>query len=208
MKEFGSTQSNRIGGRRIGRLVILALHHLPRQIMRSLLVIVCLLSVAPLSSAEQTKAAQRSRSLSADLSFHFECKEGLRSDVEKQIEFFLRGHGFKVLNQAGIQRQHNVYIFDTDMVALDGDQRMVEVTSVPGADRRYSFGLYSQPPTNHSASLEQEILNFVSENLKCETRQTARKENGEEQKEFYESELRRVQSLFEQADRINGGRHI
>jgi hypothetical protein len=178
----------------MGRSVILALHHLRRRIMRSLLIMVCLLSVAPLSSAEQTKAAQPSRSLSADLSFHFECKEGLRSDVEKQIEFFLRGHGFKVLNQADIQRQHNVHIFDT--------------RSVLGADRRYSFGLYSQPPTNHSVSLEQDILNFVSENLKCEIRQIARKENGEEKKEFYESELRRVQSLFEQADRINGGRHI
>jgi hypothetical protein len=192
----------------MGRSVILALHHLRRRIMRSLLIMVCLLSVAPLSSAEQTNAAQPSRSLSADLSFHFECKEGLRSDVEKQIEFFLRGHGFKVQNQADIQRQHNVHIFDTNMVALDGDRRMIEVRSVLGADRRYSFGLYSQPPTNHSVSLEQDILNFVSENLKCETRQIARKENGEEKKEFYESELRRVQSLFEQADRINGGRHI
>jgi hypothetical protein len=176
--------------------------------MRSLFVMVCFLCIAPLCSAEQSVAVQSSRTLLADLSLHFICKDGSRSEIEKRMESFLIGNAFRVLNLADIQRQHDVHIFDTNMVALDPDRRMIEIKSVPGADGRYSFYLYSQPPTNHSPSLEGNILSFISENMKCEARQVARKENGEEQKEFYESELRRVRNLFEEADRINGGRRI
>jgi hypothetical protein len=169
---------------------------------------VCLLCVAVLFGAEQAIAAQSSGVLLPDIAFHFVCKEAPRGDIERRMEAFLRRSGFKVLNVADVQRQHDAYISDTNIVALDGDRRITEIRSVPGADRRYSLNLYSQPPTNHFSSLEEDILHFVSEDLKCETRQIARKENGEEQRGFYESQVRRVQGLFEEADRINGGRRI
>jgi hypothetical protein len=39
--------------------------------------------------------------------------------------------------------------------------------------------------------------------LKCENRQVHRHENGEEQRDFFEIEVRRIQNLFEEADRMN-----
>jgi hypothetical protein len=142
--------------------------------------------------------------LSADLAFHFVCKEALRGDLEKAIEQFLRSDGFRVLKLTVLQRQRDAVGFETNVVALDHDQRMIEIRSVHGADQRYSVALYSRPPTNHLASLERDILEFVSEHLKCENRQVQRHDNSEEQKDFFESEVRRVQNLFEEADRMNG----
>jgi hypothetical protein len=183
-------------------------HFTARTMMRSVfMVMACGLIIVQLSSANRTIAAQSSRLLLANFSLHFVCKGEPRDDVENSIELFLVAKNFKVLNQADIQRQHDVHLFGTSMVALDRDLRMIEIKSVPGADQRYSLYLYSRPPTNHSA-LEEEILNLISKNLRCETRQVARKENRVEQKEFYESEIRRVKSLFEEADRINGRRRI
>jgi hypothetical protein len=169
---------------------------------------VCFLCVAVLFGVEQAIAAQSSRMLLPDIAFHFVCKKAHRGDIERRMKAFLKGDGFKVLNVADVQRQHDAYISDTNMVALDSDRRIIEIRSVPGVDWRYSFSLYSRPPTNHLSSLDEDILHFVSEDLQCETRQIARKENGEEQKEFYESQVRRVQGLFEEADRISGGRRI
>jgi hypothetical protein len=171
-------------------------------------VVVCLLGLNSLCAAEHTLAGQLVRSLLPDLSFHYVCKAGLRGDIEKRTQLFLRANGFRVLNLADIQHQHDIHFFDTNILALDRDQRMIEIRSVPRADQRYSFGLYSQPPTSHSVALERDILNFISVDLGCESRQIRRNQNREEQKEFYESELRRARGLFEEADRINGGRHI
>jgi hypothetical protein len=151
-----------------------------------------------------TLAAQPSGSIAADLSFHFVCREKRRGEIERRIEAYLETKKFRVLNQADIQRRHDVHLFDTNLVALDQDQRMIEIRSVPRADARYSFYLYSRPPTNHLISLEADILRFISENLNCETRQIARNANGPEVRKLYNSEIRRVKSLFDQADRING----
>jgi hypothetical protein len=143
--------------------------------------------------------------LSADLAFNFVCKETPRDDVERQTELFLKARNFKVLNLARIQHEHSFHLFDTNIAALDQDRRIVDMKSVPGSDQTYSFYLYSRPPTNHSASLEDSILDFVSDTLKCNTRQIERHENEKERQEFYESQVRRVEGLFEEADRINTG---
>ena len=176
--------------------------------MRSPFMIFCVLSTMYLLGVERVIAAQPIRMLSADLAFHFICRETQRVDIENRLESLLRERGFRVLNQARIQRQHDVHIFDTNIVALNQNQGMIEVKSVPGADRRYVFYLYSEPPTKHATSFEGEILSVISEDLKCETRQVTRKENAEERRELYESELRRVQRLFEDAEKIEGGRRI
>jgi hypothetical protein len=170
--------------------------------MRSLLmIVVLLLSVF----VKPTLAADPNLRLAADLALQFVCKESRRDDIEKNMEAFLKKNGFKILNLGEIQRQHDVYLIDTNIVALNGDQRMVEMRSVPLAERRYSFYLYSRPPTDRSDLLERNILSFVSESLKCDMRQIARNENGKERARFYESQVRRVEGLFDEADRINGG---
>jgi hypothetical protein len=176
--------------------------------MRYLAMAVWLLSVVLQFGASRTIAAQPVGPLFADLSFHFVCENASRLDVEKRVETFLMEQHFKVLNRAAIQRRYDVHIFDTSMVALDDDLRMVEMKSVPGADRRYSFYLYSRPPTNHVFPFEENILRFISENLQCQPRQIARKENEASQRELYDSEIRRVKNLFEEADRFEGRRPI
>ena len=170
--------------------------------MRRLFVMVaCTLASASLNSAV---ADQSSRSILPDLSFHFVCREERRDETERRIEVYLAAKEFKVLNQADIQHRYDIHLFDTNMVALDRNQRMVEIRSVPGAHARYSFYLYSRPPTNHLVSLENDILRFISENLRCENRQIARNENALEAREFYDSEIQTLESLFDEADRFNG----
>ncbi|WJR81498.1 hypothetical protein [Bradyrhizobium sp. NP1] len=169
--------------------------------------LVCWLGAVSFCSSQQIVAAQLNL-LSADLAFHFVCEGKSRGEPEKAIEPFLRASGFRVLNLAEIQRRHDVNLFDTNVIALDRDGRIIDIRSVPQAHRRYSFYLYSSPPTSHSNDLEEQILTFVSGDLGCEVRQIERHENRELQKGFYESELRRVERLFEEADRINGKRRL
>ena len=177
--------------------------------MRALCVMTAyLLTVLLLFAGKQTAVAQSNRHLHADLAFNFVCKKDSRDAVERRMESFLKERDFRVLNLADIQRRYDVHLFDANMVALDSDQRMIDVRSIPGADWTYSFFLYSPPPTNHSFAFEADILSFVSENLKCQTRQIARSENGSEQKEFYDSQVRRVKGLFQEADRFRGGNGI
>ena len=121
------------------------------------------------------------------------------------------------VNFASLQRQRDADAFETNVVALDRDQRMIEIRSVPGAGQRYSFALYSRPPTNRLASLERDILEFISERLKSVNRQVQRHENSEEQRDFFEIEAGQnlflpivlyqcegFRILFEEADRMNG----
>lgn len=174
--------------------------------MHFLVMMICLL-ISSSCSAGQLGATQPTH-LNADMSFHFVCRQNSRPGIEKDIELFLRSGGFRGLNQGEIQRQHNVHILDTSIVALDGNNKMIEVRSVPGADSRFAFYLYSEPPTKHFSSFESEILNFVSNRLGCEIRQLARKENEEEQRDSYQSELRRIERLLENADQFDGNRRI
>jgi hypothetical protein len=62
-------------------------------------------------------AAQSGLMLSPDMAFHFVCKEAPRGDIERGMDDFLRGVGFKVLNVADVQRQRDGDISDTNMVA-------------------------------------------------------------------------------------------
>lgn len=152
--------------------------------------------------------ARSTEVLAADLAFHFVCSHTARSDVEAKAELFLRGNGFRVLNLAEVQHRHNFHFFDTHMEGMRDDQATITMTSVPSGHSRYSFALYSRPPTSRLSDLEDAILKFISKELECQTRQIQRMENGRERQQYVDAHLKRVGNLFEQADRINSERRI
>ncbi|WP_156952106.1 hypothetical protein [Bradyrhizobium sp. WSM1743] len=157
---------------------------------------------------EPAIAAQAMFALHADMTFLFVCERQPRAEVERQSEAFLKQNGFRVLNLADVQHRHGFRFMESHLVALDRDQRMVEIMSVPSGKELYSFALYSMPPTEHSTAFEGDALRLASGALGCENRQIDRHENGPERRPFFESEIRRVERLFEQADRLNGERRI
>jgi hypothetical protein len=172
---------------------------------RNWIAIFCCLGVA-LSFSAALHGAEPALSLLPDLSFHFVCTGRARTEIETKIETLLAQYKFKVLNQGELQRQHDVHLFGTSIAAYEGNQRFVDVRSVTSGLDRYSFDLYSLPPTSHSRDLEESILHFVSENLRCEIRQVERHENDQTHADFFRTLLGRMRRLFEDADRIKGQR--
>jgi hypothetical protein len=165
--------------------------------------------LATFFALEWPNSAQSIEILAPDLAFHFVCSpHTARSDVEMKTELFLRANSFRVLNLAKIQHRHNLHSFDTDMKGARDDQVIIEMISVPSGSSRYSFVLFSRPPTSRLSDLEDAVLKFVSNELDCETRQIKRSENGTERQQYFDSLLKRIGNLFEQADRINGERDI
>jgi hypothetical protein len=141
--------------------------------------------------------------LSPDLTFLMDCPRTDRGDVEAKTELFLNGYDFRVLNLAAIQHRHNFHLLDTNIQAVRHDQAFVEMTSVPSRRSLYAFGLYSRPPTTRLSNFENAALDLVSE-LRCEARQIRRLENGSGRRRYFDAELKRIENLFEEADRING----
>jgi hypothetical protein len=166
------------------------------------------LGLATFFALDRANFAQSEVLLEPDLAFILVCAHTARSDVEAKTELFLRGHGFRVLNLADIQRQHNVHLLDTSMEGAKQDQATIHIISVPSAGSRYAFTLHSRPPTSHLNDFEDAILNFVSKELECEARQVQRHDNGKERQQYFDADLKRIENLFEEADRINGERRI
>jgi hypothetical protein len=146
--------------------------------------------------------------LSADLAAQFVCGGDERGDLEQKVETFLRGQSFKVLNRAALQRERGMAIFELDIVALDSDHRIIELASLPTTRGRYAVALTSPPPTRHSTDLEDGLQKWIVEQLGCEIRQVERSENGSDARSFFESEIRRVENLFLEAERARGQRRL
>jgi len=143
---------------------------------------------------------------SPDLAFHFVCGGVDRSSLERRFEGFLRDSGFRLVNKAQVQHQHEIYFFDSDIIGLDDQQRIVHLISVPQTPNRYSVTLETPPPTRRSASLEERILNFVSGGLGCEVRQITRGENRSDAIRYYDEKLRQIDNLFRELEAIQGKR--
>jgi hypothetical protein len=157
---------------------------------------------------EWSNSGRSTEVLAADLALHFVCAHTARSDVEAKTELFLRGNGFRVLNLAEVQHRHNFHFLDTQMEGMRHDQAAISMISVPSGHSRYSFALYSRPPTSRLSDLEDAILKFIPKELECQTRQIQRGENGKERQRYFDAHLKRIENLFEQADQINGERRI
>jgi hypothetical protein len=144
----------------------------------------------------------------SDLAFNFICKDRLRASLENNIETFLKLEGFKVLNRARIQREHNIFVFDLDIVGVDEKKRMIAITSLPPEKNWYTVRFRTPPPTRRAPDIEDALLKFVSDDLRCETHHVSRGENGADAVEFYDRELKAVENMFREADQLEGKRHL
>jgi hypothetical protein len=143
-----------------------------------------------------------------DLAFHIVCEEKARTALENDIERFLKSEGFKVLNQARIQREHRVLLSDLHIIGLDDKRRIVDFLEFSSADRRYAVKLNSPPPTHRSPQVEEALLAFASNKLGCQVRQVTREENGADAGQLHDIEVRRIEGLFRQAEELQGQRRL
>jgi hypothetical protein len=157
------------------------------------LVALCLLLMGGLGS---TACAQQSSSFYADLAFHFDCKGELTVSHEEAIERFLKEKGFTVMNVVRARRERKMepmpqHIF---IDGIDSERRRIRVAANWGTFGSYNVGFYTPPPTKRAKSLENAILTFVADELKCQARQISRNENGPEKREVYDRSFRRIES--------------
>jgi hypothetical protein len=153
-------------------------------------------------------AAADPNRLLPDLAFHFTCSELNRDAVEDRLGEFLRGKKFRVLNLGRLQRQHGVYLNDLRISGIDDQRRIFDADSFRTSPGRYAVSLVSAPPTTRAPELENALLTFVSEDLKCNVRQVSRNENPADAAAFHAREIARIENLFRQADEISGGRRL
>jgi hypothetical protein len=152
-------------------------------------------------------AASSVRVLSSDLAFNFVCKAEARATLEDETEGFLRRAGFKVLNLARLRREHGITTLPVDIIALDGQKRMIAIILAPLPIDEYSASLRTPPPTHRDRALEQTLLRFVANELKCEVRQLSRSDNGANVADLYEEELRGIENVFREAEELDA-KHI
>jgi hypothetical protein len=146
--------------------------------------------------------------LSADLAFHFLCDGVPPLEVERKVERFLADEKFNVLNRAKIQREKGDSILNVDIVALDDKHRIITIFALPRTDKRYAVTLNTRPPTQRSSKLEDALINFASNNIKCEIRQISKNENEIGAQAFHDEEVARIERLLEQAERIQGKQRL
>jgi hypothetical protein len=146
--------------------------------------------------------------LKADLAFNLICRGKDRSMLEDELEGFLKNNGFKVLNLARIQHEHQIFLLDTRIISLDENRRRVDLHSVPLTENTYSLGLKTPPPTQRVPQLENAVLKFVSDTLGCEVRDIERGQNDADALPFYEMQVKRIEDLFLQAGRLRGDRRL
>jgi hypothetical protein len=147
-------------------------------------------------------AQQSSPTVVADLAFHFDCKAGAYPVSDKAVEQFLQSRGFKVLNvvQARRERKMDPMLSDLFIDGIDQQQRMIRFMAEPLTHGSYSVTLYTRPPTEHATDLEDALLAFVSQTLKCHVRQVARRENGLEAQGAYSDFFKKREDSFRQLE--------
>lgn len=138
-------------------------------------------------------ACGRQKELAPDYAFNFRCKGAAYPASEAAIETFLTSHGFTAFDEERVRRQYRLTMYPLAIDGVDKRRRMLDFRGinekttdepVPKATV-YSVGLYSPPPTRHDAVLEQAMLAFVQNGLKCEVSQVSRYTNGAEVLSFF-----------------------
>lgn len=176
--------------------------------MKPMMLVILLFAAAVFIGRIGMAASHSERVLAPDLAFHFVCGQRDRSALENDIEKFLTREGFRVLNHGRLQREHNVRLLETNIVGLDDRQRIVNFTTLPPTKGKYTVGLLSRPPTQHSPLLEEALLVFAKEKLKCAVEQISRNENGPEPLDFFNREVKRIEGYFRQAEELQGSKRL
>jgi len=137
----------------------------------------------------------RSRELAPDIAFNFHCEGVAYPASEQAMEEFLSAHGFAAFNEERVRKQYNLRLYP---LAIDGYDKKKRVLDFRGINEKasdkpepvatiYSAGLYSPPPTVHDPALEQALLDFVANNLKCSVSKVSHGTNGAERRGLYAS---------------------
>jgi len=120
----------------------------------------------------------RSETISADLTFSLACKEAVEGVSNERWSAFLAQRGFAVLDKVRLARERGQKaLLPRDLVALDAQDRMIEVLQLPIGSRDQQVWLRSPPPTQHDEDLEAALISFASEAPGCRVVEIARHEN-------------------------------
>lgn len=136
-----------------------------------------------------------------DLAFIFSCKGKAEPPSDAVIEKFLQDSGFRVLNKVRLAKEQHVDYdwMSMDIEAIDGARRHISFDASPTDPGAYHVGLYSEPPTHHSTTLEDALLGFTEKTLGCENRQISHFDNPAEAKLFYDQTFSMVEGWYQQA---------
>ena len=146
--------------------------------------------------AEDYAHAQSTRVL-PDLAFNFVCKQ---APLDEAVERFLTDQGFTVLNQVRADKERGLRAnFPQLVFGLDKRRSIIKFVAVPPFQGKYDISLITQPPTQRESALEEALLQFVSDQLRCEIRQLLRHENGPASAEAYENHLKTIEGFFRDA---------
>jgi hypothetical protein len=164
-----------------------------------------LCSVAALAALFALAGCGREAKLAPDFAFNFTCHGAHYPASESAIEKFIASHGFTVFNEERVRRQYNLPMYPLAIDGFDTRRRMLDFRGVneksgdkpdPSVASIYSVGLYSPPPTRHDEKLEESMLVFVSDTLKCEISNVSHADNGAERAAFfdkiYKAEQKRI----------------
>ena len=150
-------------------------------LMSSLIRIFCIILIG--NSYGYAKEDQK---LLPDLSFDFECKSEEFKSLSASIERFLLAEKFKVMDVIRFRHEQGLapMQFDVFIDATDTNRRMIRFISL--SKGVYSADLLTPPPTQRSNNLEDALVYFVSNILKCRVGKIVRNENGQERRKFYD----------------------
>lgn len=138
-------------------------------------------------------------SFGADLAFQFGCKG--KAPSEQDFDRFMTAKGFRTLDKvkAGAKLTPDFSWMKLDVVGIDNARRQMEFKVFADAPDTYSVSLYSEPPTQRSKDLEDDLLAFTKKTLACKNSKLARVENPAGAKDLYDHSFSVTEGWYQQA---------
>ncbi len=138
-------------------------------------------------------------SFGADLTFQFDCKGKFPS--EQEFEQFMTAKGFRTLDKvkAGDKLTPSFSWMKLDVVGIDDARRQMEFKVFADAPETYSVSLYSEPPTQHSKDLEDDLLGFTKKTLGCKNSKLSHLDNPAGAKDLYDHSFGMTEDWYREA---------
>lgn len=144
-------------------------------------------------------AEAKPNSFGADLAFQFDCKG--KSPSEQAFEQFMTAKGFHPLDKvkAGTKLTPDFSWMKLDVVGVDSTRHQMEFKVFADQPDTYSVSLYSEPPTQHSQDLENDLLKFTGKTLGCKNNQVVHVDNPAGAKDLYDKSFSMTEGWYQQA---------
>jgi hypothetical protein len=161
-----------------------------------------LLGIACMCTISFCASGQQNGTFFADLAFHFDCKGDAYPVSDRVIEQFLQDRGFTALDVVRVRRDRKMAPMLSELFidGIDRQQRMIRFMADPPRRGSYVVLLNTPPPTHHDADLEEALLAFASNTLKCHVREISRRENDIDARHAYNEYFKKVEEQFRQAE--------